>query len=370
MTEATPEGIRLRDWRPRSQVRTRATEVSRSAVPSIDVHNHLGRWLSRDGGWLVTDVAGLLQTMDSCGVETVVNLDGRWGTELTDNLDRYDRAHPGRFVTFAHLDWASALAAEDVTAALTRQVDEAADRGARGFKIWKDLGLGFRDRRGDLVLPDDERIRPAFAKMGAHGLPVLIHTADPVAFFEPLDEHNERIDELGQHPDWWFGGPGMPAFGRLMTALETLVAATPGTTYIGAHVGGHAEDLDAVSRMLSAHPNLNVDIGGRIGELGRVPRAFRRLVRAHPDRVLFGTDAFPPDADSYRLAFRFCETDDEAFGYTPGHGGGTGEIPPQGRWDISAAALPPDLLPGFYAGNARRILSPAPHHSLREGARR
>jgi predicted TIM-barrel fold metal-dependent hydrolase len=355
----TPDDLRLRDWRPRSQVRTRTTEVSRPAVPCVDVHNHLGRWLSSDGGWLVTDVAGLLRTMDDCGVATVVNLDGRWGTELTENLQRYDRAHPGRFVTFAHLDWASALAADDVATALTGQVRAAVDRGARGFKIWKDLGLAFRDRRGDLVLPDDERIRPAFAAIGGHGLPVLIHTADPVAFFEPLDEHNERIDELGEHRDWWFGGPGLPTFGRLMTALETLVAATPGTTYIGAHVGGHAEDLDRVSRMLSAHPNWNVDIGGRIGELGRVPRAFRRLVQAHPDRVLFGTDAFPPDAASYRLAFRFCETDDEAFGYAPGHGGSTGELPPQGRWDISAASLPAQLLPAFYAGNAQRILGPA-----------
>jgi predicted TIM-barrel fold metal-dependent hydrolase len=356
MHPLTPGDLRLGDWRPRSQARTRVTEVARAAVPCVDVHNHLGRWLAPDGGWLVAGVADLLRTMDDCGVETVVNLDGRWGPELTENLDRYDRAHPGRFVTFAHLDWASALAAADTAAALTGQVAAAVDRGARGFKIWKDLGLRIRDHHGDLVLPDDERLRPALAAIGAHGLPVLIHTADPVAFFEPLDEHNERIDELGQHPDWWFGGPGMPTFGRLMTALETLVAATPGTTYIGAHVGGHAEDLDQVSAMLSAHPNFNVDIGGRIGELGRAPRAFRRLVQSHPDRVLFGTDAFPPDAASYRRAFRFCETGDEAFGYAPGHGGDTGGIPPQGRWDISAADLPADLLRGFYAGNARRIL--------------
>jgi predicted TIM-barrel fold metal-dependent hydrolase len=359
MHPLTPGGLRLGDWRPRSQTRTRVTEVARAAVPCVDIHNHLGRWLAPDGGWLVTGVADLLRIMDGCGVETVVNLDGRWGPELTENLDRYDRAHPGRFVTFAHLDWSSAFAADDTAAALTGQVAAAVDRGARGFKIWKDLGLRIRDRRGDLVLPDDERLLPALAAIGAHGLPVLIHTADPVAFFEPLDEHNERIDELGQHPDWWFGGPGRPTFGRLMAALEALVAATPGTTYIGAHVGGHAEDLAEVSRVLSAHPNFNVDIGGRIGELGRAPRAFRRLVQSHPDRVLFGTDAFPPDAASYRRAFRFCETDDEAFGYTPGHGGDTGEIPPQGRWDISAADLPADLLPGFYAGNARRILGPA-----------
>src|SRR3954468_11492122 len=135
----------LRDWRPVAQVRTRRTEVRRPAAACVDVHNHLGRWLADDGDWLVPDVDALLAVLDECDVATVVNLDGRWGEELTANLDRYDRAHPGRFVTFAHLDWAAAFAADDVTGTLLRQVDDAVARGARGFKVWKDLGLTFRD---------------------------------------------------------------------------------------------------------------------------------------------------------------------------------------------------------------------------------
>ena len=363
MTGKPIDDLLLRDWRPIAQVRAPVTQVLRSAVPSIDVHNHLGKWLCESGEWLIEDVDALLAVMDDCGVQTVVNLDGRWGDELTANLDRYDRAHPGRFVTFAHLDWAAAFAASDpdaVTAALLAQLDDAVTRGARGFKVWKDLGLTHHDATGALVLPDDERLRPVFAAAGERGLPILIHTADPVAFFTPLDAHNERIDELGEHPDWWFGGPGLPSFDRLMQALETLVAGTPGTTFIGAHVGCYAEDLGWVSRMLSTYPNFAVDIGGRIGELGRTPRAFARLVADHPRQVLFGTDAYPVGRQDYRQAFRFLETDDEAFGYAPGCGGAGGEVPPQGRWDISAAALPylvsPDVLADFYAGNARRLL--------------
>jgi hypothetical protein len=355
MPEHPLDTLLLRDWRPVAQVRAPARQVLRSAHPCIDVHNHLGRWLSEDGDWVVEDVDALLSVMDDCGVQTVVNLDGRWGEELTANLDRYDRAHPGRFVTFAHLDWAAAFAADDVPAALLAQLDDAVARGARGLKVWKDLGLKHRDASGGLVLPDDERLTGVFAAAGDRGLPVLIHTADPVAFFQPLDAHNERIDELAEQPDWWFGGPGLPSFDRLLAALETLVAATPGTSYIGAHVGCYAEDLTAVGAMLSRRPNFAADIGGRIAELGRVPRAFARLVAEHPRQVLFGTDSYPPDADTYRTTFRFLETDDEAFEYAPGC-----EIPPQGRWLISAAALPDlvsdDVLADFYAGNARRLL--------------
>ena len=340
----------LRDWDPAPQVRSTRTEVIQPAVPCIDLHNHLGRWLSPTGDWLVQDVPALLGLMDDHDVELVVNLDGRWGDELAANLDRYDRAHPGRFASFAHLDL-RVLLGDDPTAALLAQLDAAARQGARGLKVWKDLGLTVRDGAGALVLPDDPRLLPVFARAGELGLPVLIHTADPVAFFEPLDGHNERLDELAESPDWWFGGPGMPTFDRLVGALEAVLAATPDTTIVGAHVGCYPENLAWVDRMLTEHPQFHVDIGGRIAELGRTPRAFARLVADHPRQVLFGTDSYPPSAEGFEQAFRFVESDDESYPYAPGC-----TPPPQGRWLVSAAALPEHLLPDFYAGNAARLL--------------
>jgi len=346
--------LRLRDYAPVPQVRLAATQVPRPAVPCVDVHNHLGRWLT-DAGWMAPDVAALLDVMDRRGVDTVVNLDGRWGPELAENIARYDGAHAGRFVTFCHLDW-QLLAEPGGTDRLVRSLAESHAAGARGLKVWKDLGLHHRDGDGRLVLPDDPRLAPVFATAGALGLPVLIHTADPVAFFEPLDEHNERLEELAAQPDWWFGDRRrFPTFDRLLTALERLVAAHPDTTFIGAHVGGCAEDLGRVSRLLATHPNLAVDLGGRMGELGRQPRAFRRLVVEHPRQVLFGTDAFPPSDEAYTAWFRFLETADEHFPYAPGE-----PVPPQGRWHVSAADLPPELLPDLYAGNARRLLALPP----------
>jgi hypothetical protein len=84
----------------------------------VDAHTHLGRWLSPTGDWIASDLAGslydswmhadvgeLLSLMDTCGIATCVNLDGRWDAELEANLDRYDRAHPDRFLTFCQLDW-------------------------------------------------------------------------------------------------------------------------------------------------------------------------------------------------------------------------------------------------------------------------
>jgi predicted TIM-barrel fold metal-dependent hydrolase len=130
-----------------------------------------------------------------------------------------------------------------------------------------------------------------------------------------------------------------------------LVLATPGTRYIGAHAGCLAEDLGRVGALMDRAPNWSIDVAGRLAELGRQPRRFAALVAAHPDRVLFGTDVYPPQADDFRVLFRFLETADEDFDYAPG-----AEVPPQGRWTVSGAALPTELLEAVYAGNAERVL--------------
>jgi predicted TIM-barrel fold metal-dependent hydrolase len=343
--------IRLRDWTPRSQLRAAATAVARAAVPAIDVHNHLGRWLTDDGDWMIGDVPALLRLMDDHNIATIVNLDGMHGDELEANLDRYDRAWPGRFVTFCQLDWAL-LAGPDGPARLIEQLEDAAARGARGVKVWKSLGLTYRDADGRLILPDDARVTEVLRRAGELGLPVLIHTADPIAFFEPLDGHNERLDELMAQPDWWFGDASRhPSFDRLLAALATLVLACPGTQFIGAHFGCAAEHLDRVEALMDAAPNFAVDIAGRMAELGRQPRRVAALIARHPDRVLFGTDIYPASAEQFQLHFRFLESADESFEYAPGE-----PIPPQGRWAVSGLALPAPQLAAVYAGNAQRIL--------------
>jgi predicted TIM-barrel fold metal-dependent hydrolase/GNAT superfamily N-acetyltransferase len=348
-----PDRLPLSRYLPRRAVRRPSTQVERPAVDAVDCHNHLGRWLSGDGSWLAPDVSELLDLMDRCGVRHIVNLDGRWGRELQANLDRYDRVHPERFSTFCHVDLGVLAREPGARAAdlLVADLRSSAAAGARGLKVWKDLGLRVRDTSGELVLPDDDRLAPLFDAAGDLGLPVLVHVADPLAFFQPLDERNERLEELADHPDWWFGGAGLPSFDRLLDALEAVVAAHPATSFVGAHVGCAAEDLGRVAAMLDRYPNYCVDLGARMAELGRVPRAARRLIVEHPDQVLFGTDAFPITEGEYRRWYRFLETDDECFAYGP-----EDAAPVRGRWDVSALDLPPDVLPKLYRDNAVRVL--------------
>jgi predicted TIM-barrel fold metal-dependent hydrolase len=343
-------------YRPRSRLQNRSTHVPKSRLACIDAHAHLGRWLT-DGRWAVEDVRALLRVMDACNVATIVNFDGRWGDELAANLERYDCAYPGRFLTYCHIDWSVLQDQATCESALVQGLEQSVRAGARGLKVWKDLGLSIRDANSKFVLPDDARLDALWDAAGRLGIPVAIHTADPLAFFDPINDRNERLEQLLAHPEWSYQSPMYPKFEQLITSLENVVATHRLTTFIGLHVGCYAENLGWVSRMLDRYDNFYIDISARINELGRQPRATTKLVLRHPDRIIFGTDQKPPDQETYEIYFRFLESDDESFDYS------RIDPPPAGRWAISAINLPGNVLRNVYYGNISHILGLEAHLS-------
>lgn len=339
----------LADYRPRPALVTRASVVERPRFPVIDAHNHLGPEFG--GGWDARPLAELLAAMDAADVRVLVDLDGGWGEPILDrHLALFKQAAPERFRVFGGVDWSAWPEHGDEFGewAAARLRAQAA-RGAEGLKIWKPFGLHVRDQHGRLVAVDDPRLDPLWATAGALDLPVMIHVADPVAFFDPLDASNERWDELHAHPDWQFPSPPFPAFLSIMRGLANLVARHPGTDFIGAHVGCYAENLAWVGELLERCPNFYIDISARIGELGRQPYTARRFFLQHADRILFGIDA-GADLSTYRLYYRFLETDDEYFSYDDAL------VPRQGRWYIYGLALPDAVLEKVYFRNAERVI--------------
>jgi predicted TIM-barrel fold metal-dependent hydrolase len=333
--------LKLRDWAPRSMLRTKVTQVPKPAFPVIDVHNHLGR---------TEDVTAVVRAMDAAGVETVVNLDGMWGERLRQEVARFDRAHPGRFLTFALVDLRG-IDDKDWTARATAQLERDFAAGAKGLKLHKSLGLGHRyERTGKLVPIDDPKLDPIWALCGKHRRPVMIHTSDPAAFFTPLDRFNERWHELNAHPDWLFCGKDFPSRQELLEQRNRVIARHRRTTFIGAHFGNNPEDLETVGRWLERYPNLYIDIDARISELGRQPYSARRFLVKHRDRILFGTDTFPADPEIYRVYYRFLETDDEYWDCAAGHHR-------QGFWMIYGIHLPKPVLRKIYRDNARKLLA-------------
>lgn len=340
----------LQNFHPQPKLVTRTTPVEKPRFPAFDAHNHLGETFG--GGWDGKPLRQLLDLLDEAGVVRYVDLDGGWGEDIFNaHLEAFKAPAPDRFLVFGGVDWSKWPELGDAFpewAAGRLRVQK--ERGAEGLKIWKSFGLHVQDQHGALVDVDDPRLVPLWETAGELGLPVVIHVADPVAFFDPLDETNERWEELGQHPDWHFPSPPFPPFLHIVEGLAALVARHPRTTFIGAHVGCYAENLAWVGALLDRCPNFYVDISARIGELGRQPYTARRFFLQYADRILFGSD-MGPSPEAYRVIYRFLETDDEYFNYN------AAPIPMQGRWYVYGLYLPEDVLRKIYFENAERILA-------------
>jgi predicted TIM-barrel fold metal-dependent hydrolase len=341
--------LRLAAFKPSPKLVVKSTTVDKPRFPVIDAHNHLKSPFG--GGWDKKPLSQLLDLLDEAQIQVYVDLDGGWGEPiLNEHLDIFKNPAPERFCVFGGVDWSAWAAHGDTFGEWAAQrLREQAARGAQGLKIWKPFGLHVKDHNNLLVAVDDQRLDPIWATAAELGLPVLVHVADPVAFFDPVSESNERIEELGQHPDWHFPSPPFPPFIKILNDFYSLVRRHPQTTFIGAHVGCYAENLRWVAQMLDDCPNYHVDFSARIGELGRQPYSARKFFTKYADRILFGTDS-GPDLDMYRLYYRFLETDDEYFNY------GLSDIPSQGRWQIYGLFLPDDVLQKIYHRNAERVI--------------
>jgi predicted TIM-barrel fold metal-dependent hydrolase len=361
--------LALKDYQPRSMLHVAETRVPRARFPAIDVHTHIAWTARRQKGVFqgeemefLAEPRALIEVMDRKNVRTMVNLTGGTGAGLEASIRKFEGAYPGRFATFTEPSYGSFLDPR-YPQIQADAIERAKKAGARGLKVLKTLGLFLREglTTGPLVKVDDPRFDPMWDACGRMGMPVSIHVSDPEAFFLPTDRFNERYEELSNHPDWSFHDRDFPSNAALLEARNRVLARHPKTQFVVLHVGNNAENLGYVSECLDRYPNMTVDTGARIGELGRQPRASRRFFDKYQDRILFGTDAVPPPHGNetpqqifgdalYEIYYRFLETEDEYFDYAPA------PVPPQGRWRIYGLGLPEGILRKVYRDNAVRVL--------------
>ncbi|MBI3667746.1 MAG: amidohydrolase family protein, partial [Acidobacteria bacterium] len=337
----------LDEFQPRSMLATAEHPVTRARFPVIDVHTHLIGF-PRGRGIAQEQVAQILRWMDELNIETVLNLTGGAGENLRRNIAELQERHKGRILVATEPSY-DRIRESGYPAWQADELKRAREAGARGLKILKYLGLGLREQitSGPLVKVDDPRFDPMWEAAGALKLPVFIHTADPDAFFTPIDSFNERWEELAHHPDWSFYGKDFPPKPELLEARNRVIARHPKTQFVCLHVANHPANLAEVASWLDQYRNMSVEIGARLGELGRQPRGSRQFFERFQDRILFGTDATPNGAEvpqqdlkpaMYQCYFRFLETLDEYFDYSPA------AVPPQGRWRIYGIGLPEEIL--------------------------
>lgn len=345
----------LENFRPQPALKVPEHRLAKAKFPVVDVHTHFR--IKLKGGDKELDA--FVKTMDENNIALCVSLDGQLGERLDEHAKFLWTKYPNRFAIFANLDWQGTGKADDPATwdcqrpdfarRMAGELKSAKEKGTCGLKVFKQFGLEYKNPDGSHVKIDDSRWDDIWHACGELGLPVLIHVADPAAFFQPIDEKNERWEELHRHPEWSFHGPQFPKQEDVFAAFLRVVKRHPKTTFISAHVANNPEDLAAVSQWLDNNPNLYVEIASRIGELGRQPVSARKFFLKYQDRILFGTDG-PWPQQRLRLYWRFLETEDEYFPYSEK------EFPPQGFWNIYGVHLPDEVLQKVYRENAMRIV--------------
>ncbi|MFZ0034462.1 MAG: hypothetical protein WAK60_05685, partial [Sedimentisphaerales bacterium] len=211
--------LHLKDFKPKSNLVLEDHTPKRARFPVVDSHTQIGLNYSFSGinptdkDWMVEDLSAAIAKMDEVNIRCIVSVNGQWGDILKLNIQRYKEPYPDRFAIFAmeNLDY-SKIEEINFGEKWAKELEKAVAAGAQGMKAGKVLGLRYRDKKGKLIKNDDSRLDPIWETAGELGIPVLIAPADPVAFFLPLDETNERYEELAEHSNWHFYGEDFPPF--------------------------------------------------------------------------------------------------------------------------------------------------------------
>ena len=331
------QSLSIEEYSPKSTLVTPEHKIERAKFPFIDIHSH---------HWSPTPehVDQLVKEMDTINLRVLVNLSGGTGEELRKTVATMKGRYPDRFVVFANLSY------DDINTPGYGQ--RAADRlaqdvrnGAQGLKIFKNFGMDLKYASGERVHADDPIFDPVFEKCAELKLPVLIHIAEPSAFFDPWDKNNERWQELKEFPQRARPPSRYPPFETLMTERNHLFAKHPKTNFIAAHLAFHGNDLERLGKIFDTLPNMYVDIAAVLAELGRQPYSAHDFLVKYQDRVLMGKDIY--DVNEYKWYFRALETRDEYFEYYRKR---------HAFWRIYGFQVPDEVLKKIYYKNAVKLV--------------
>lgn len=171
------------------------------------------------------------------------------------------------------------------------------DEGALAVKVWKNVGMVFRDSTGQLVMVDDTKLDTIFKFLTARKIPVIGHLGEPKNCWLPLEEMSVNNDRVyyEEHPQYHMHKhPDLPGYEDQIAARDRMLERNPNLIFIGAHMGSLEWSVDELAKRLDKFPNMSVDLAARIGQVFSQTIDDREKVREffikYQDRILYATD--------------------------------------------------------------------------------
>ena len=277
--QATRKPLDISEYEPKSMLVVKETHVARARYPVIDIHTHLSFSKKAVNGVQMAEERSYtgnprdeIAVMDRKNIAAMVNLTGGYGKGLEDAIARYDKAFPGRFYTF-HRALVEPLQGAELSEFQADEIQKAHAAGARDQGA-QDAGPLPARRRACRQTGESGRSALRSHVGGRRGAQDAgcIHASDPEAFFRPSIVSTNATRNCTRIPTGLSMERIFPATRRSWKRANSGNGAASQDAIRGTARRPIPKTWKTCRRMLDHHPNMTVEIGARIGELGRQPR--------------------------------------------------------------------------------------------------
>ncbi len=170
--------------------------------------------------------------------------------------------------------------------------------GALGIKLWKNIGMVYKDSAGHFIMIDNPRFDPVIQYIISQDKTVMGHLGEPKNCWLPLDQmtvNNDRAYFKNNPQYHMFLHPECPSYDDQINARDKFLERHPDMRFVGAHLGSLEWDVDELAKRLDKFPNMAVDMAARICHLQFQSKSNREKVRQfiikYQDRLIYATDS-------------------------------------------------------------------------------
>jgi hypothetical protein len=189
-----------------------------------------------------------------------------------------------------------------------KQLDSAFNKGALGIKVWKNIGMVYRDTAGQFIMIDDPMFDPIIKFVIDRDKMVLGHLGEPKNCWLPLEQMTVNNDRryFTEHPEYhMFRHPEFPTYDDQIGARDRFLEKHPDLRFVGAHLGSLEWSVEELASRLDKFPKMAVDMAARVPHLQVQSQHDREKVRnfiiKYADRLIYATDGgLNPDTDPDR----------------------------------------------------------------------